>query len=126
MVMGVSPAVCLCIMCAPVPSEARRKHQVPQHWRYQWLLLAVMGIEPGSSGRPASTLNCWVISPLQPSWSSSLQTQSEKLCVEGLEETLQGPGDKGHSCSSGSIVGEGDSEYENKLGGPQYPFREWL
>lgn len=56
--------VCLGIMCMPVPTEARRGHQVSWDWRYRWFL-AVLGNEPGSSGRPTGAFNCWAISPSQ-------------------------------------------------------------
>jgi hypothetical protein len=43
-------------MCA-VPTEARRGHQLPWSKNQLHNTKQVLGIEPGSSGRAASTLN---------------------------------------------------------------------
>ena len=41
--------------------------QVPWNWNYRelWTAVWVLGIEPRSSGRAVSALNCWAISPAQ-------------------------------------------------------------
>ena len=57
---------CLCMLCAClVPTEARRGHRLPWNWSYRWLWATVwvLRIEP-ISGRVASVLNCWAISPV--------------------------------------------------------------
>ena len=50
--------------CA-VPSEAREGIRFPWVWSYRelWAAMWVLRIKPGSSGRAASALNHWVISP---------------------------------------------------------------
>ena len=39
---------------------------VSWNWSYRqlWIAMSVLGIEPGSSGRTISTLDCWAISPI--------------------------------------------------------------
>ena len=54
------PHICL------VSLEVKRGCQVPWNWTYRQLCAAiwVLGMEARSSGRAASALNCWVISPV--------------------------------------------------------------
>lgn len=58
----IMPVHCKCA----VAMEARRGHWIPWNWSYWWLLAAmwVLGIEPWSSGRRVSLLNCWAILPV--------------------------------------------------------------
>ena len=48
-----------------MPIEARRGCWIPWKWSYKWLCAVtwVLRTEPGSSGRAASALNHWAISP---------------------------------------------------------------
>lgn len=56
-------------VCAPctclLPGEVRRRHQILQNWIYRWLwgVVWVLGLEPASSTRAASPLNCRASSP---------------------------------------------------------------
>jgi hypothetical protein len=55
-----------CLNVCQCPMEARKDHQIPWNWSYRQLGAAaiwVLGVEPKFSGRTASTLNHWVITP---------------------------------------------------------------
>ena len=51
-----------------VPKEARKGCWIPWNWNYSylWAAMWVLGIEPGPSGRPASSLNHWASLQPQP------------------------------------------------------------
>ena len=48
-----------------VPTPIRRGQWIPWDWNYRWLwtVLWVTGTKLKSSGRAASALNCWALSP---------------------------------------------------------------
>ena len=66
MCMGVLPA-CVSVYHVHIVSiEARRGHLILWSWssRLLWAAMWVLGIKPQSSGRAASSLSCWAISPV--------------------------------------------------------------
>lgn len=56
----------ICMSCMYVPVKARRGHQIPRNWSYRWLWMAMWGlaIEPRPLVRAARDLNCWAISAI--------------------------------------------------------------
>jgi hypothetical protein len=58
--MSVCLHLCLCIICAVLEKTIQKQMLKPVGWNYRWLYDAtwVLGIEPTSSGRATSALNC--------------------------------------------------------------------
>lgn len=100
MCISVCPSVRLCSMCT-VPTKSLTWCQIPWNLSYRWFwaTMLVLRIEPGSSGRALSTLNCWAVS-LALWWFYFLTGQDEGFFI------LSEPG-----CSPGYTLYSFDENY---------------
>jgi hypothetical protein len=81
----VSVYVCslhTCTVCA-VPKEARRGHWGLWNWNYRGLAKAwvTKGIKPRFSGRAASDIKCWIISPSPKYISNTYKSSGETMKI---------------------------------------------